>query len=63
MRQISEESIRSATRNHAPVHPLRQDNAVGSREAYYAYYLGWEVQQHHQRLFNKKCPDVIRTST
>jgi hypothetical protein len=40
------------------LHPLRQDGAVGSREAYYAYYLGKEVQQHHQRLFDKQCLDV-----
>ena len=46
-----EETISPATRDHAPFHPLHQDGAVDYREAYYAYHLGREVQQHHQRLF------------
>ena len=33
---------------------------MGSREAYYAYHFGREVQQYHQRLFDKQCSDVVR---
>jgi hypothetical protein len=54
----SEEALLPATRTHAPGRPLRQDDAVGSREAYYAYYLSREVQQYHQRLFAKQYPEV-----
>ena len=41
--------------------PAAQDSAVGSREAYYAYHLGREVQQHHQRLWVGLCvvPPVL----
>ena len=41
------------------MHPLYQDGAMGSREAYYAYHLGREVQQYHQCLFDKQCADVV----
>ncbi|HEY7496445.1 MAG TPA: hypothetical protein VIH59_35760 [Candidatus Tectomicrobia bacterium] len=58
MLQTPEEAILPATSEPAPLHPLRQDGAVGSREAYYAYHLGREVQQYHQRLFDKQRLDV-----
>jgi hypothetical protein len=58
-----EGAIRPATRDHTPFLPLRQDSAVGYRDAYYAYHLGREVQQHHQRLFESTAQLWSETST
>jgi len=54
MLRLPEESIRSATRAPVPCHPLRQDRAVDSRETYYAYHLGKEVQRYHRRLCDRQ---------
>jgi hypothetical protein len=55
-----EEALLPVPRDPTPLHPLYQDGAMGSREAYYAYHFGREVQQYHQRLFDKQCSDVVR---
>jgi hypothetical protein len=43
-------TLPAVSRHAIPVHTY-QSGLVGSREAYYAYCLGREVQQYHQRLF------------
>jgi hypothetical protein len=59
----SPEEIFPAPSEHAPVHPLRQDSAMGSSETYYVYHLGREVQQHHCRLFATYCFGQVKTDT
>ena len=55
-----EGTLLTAPRDYTPVQTLWQAGASGFREAYYAYHLGREVQQHHQRLFATQRLEVAR---
>ena len=55
-----EVTLPTAPRDHTPSQVLHQAGATGYRETYYAYHLGREVQQHHQRLFATPRLEVAR---